>query len=80
LWPRCLIIPRCVTQLYLYLFLCRVTQVHTTNIQCMQTSTTPKQNPPSTQKVRFQGYCTIVCALTRAFQWALVRPLEMKTR
>jgi hypothetical protein len=26
------------------------------------------------------GYCAIVCALTIAFQWALVRPLEMKTR
>jgi hypothetical protein len=27
---------------------------------------------------RIRGYCTIVCALTRAFQWALARPLEMK--
>jgi hypothetical protein len=25
-------------------------------------------------------YWPIVCALTRAFQWALVRPLETKTR
>jgi hypothetical protein len=28
---------------------------------------------------RMWGYCTIVFASTRAFQWALVRPLEMKT-
>jgi hypothetical protein len=29
---------------------------------------------------RILGYSTIVCALTTAFQWALVRPLELKTR
>jgi hypothetical protein len=29
---------------------------------------------------RIRGYCTIVCASTRAFQWALVRPLGIKTR
>jgi hypothetical protein len=29
---------------------------------------------------RIRGYCTIMCALTRAFQWALVRPLEVKIR
>jgi hypothetical protein len=29
---------------------------------------------------RVRGYCTIVCASTRAFQWALVRPLGIKIR
>jgi hypothetical protein len=44
------------------------------------TSTTPKQNPPSTQKYRFWGSCPSVCALTRAFQWALVRPIQISTK
>ena len=36
--------------------------------------------PPYEIFRRIRGYCTIVCASTRAFQWALVRPLGIKTR